>query len=442
MKISSEVYARRRDNKYARSKRMAVTIKAISISGYRSCVRTKFDPHEKLSALIGRNGSGKSSILNGIHLLGQLGSTQGYLRRSRVATLQARFSATFLVDGKEVFLKAKINYSINERSLDEVILSEESWNFKALGLRDEWIPVNFKNLLDYERYVWHFTRSPKIRKGLVKRRLPFQFFTDAISEEHVPLFCEKLDSIHKFLSSASYYSASQFTDPTRCPPSFEIENESVVQAFGQRNGHSRMLHDIYKAYQKRESSSEYQEFRALVGSEGLRLIDDLKFEEIPIPQSRFEIGVGGRITKQEVIRTLVVPSIIMDETRLSPSQLSEGTFKTLALMFYLVSDKSNLLLIEEPEVCIHHGLLKSVMELINAYSTRKQIMISTHSDFVLDSLDPENVFLVKKIGRDGTKIAAISKAFSKTDFRALHDYLAESGNLGEYWRHGGFEEIN
>ncbi len=52
------------------------------------------------------------------------------------------------------------------------------------------------------------------------------------------------------------------------------------------------------------------------------------------------------------------------------------------------------MILEEPEVCIHHGLLDSILDLILESSEKKQIIISTHSDFVLDKLDPENVFMV------------------------------------------------
>lgn len=119
--------------------------------------------------------------------------------------------------------------------------------------------------------------------------------------------------------------------------------------------------------------------------------------------------------------------------------MSEGTFKTLALVFYILSDKSELLLIEEPEVCIHHGLLSSIIELIKIQSKKKQIIISTHSDFVLDKLTPENVILVKKNPDKGTVATPLTKHLSKNDYSALKDYLANSGNLGEYWKEGGFE---
>ncbi len=58
----------------------------------------------------------------------------------------------------------------------------------------------------------------------------------------------------------------------------------------------------------------------------------------------------------------------------------------------------------------------------------------------LSQLDPENVILIDRTSDKGTKARAITKALSKTDFKALKQYLADSGNLGEYWREGGLSD--
>ena len=99
-----------------------------------------------------------------------------------------------------------------------------------------------------------------------------------------------------------------------------------------------------------------------------------------------------------------------------------------------------MLLIEEPEVCIHHGLLNSIVELIKTYSREKQIIISTHSDAVLDELDIHNVFKVTKDDGAGTKVTGINKSLKGQELRALRNFLKTEGTLGEYWRHGDLED--
>jgi predicted ATPase len=133
----------------------------------------------------------------------------------------------------------------------------------------------------------------------------------------------------------------------------------------------------------------------------------------------------------------VIPQFRLGRQKLSPNQLSEGTFKTLALLFHVITEESSALLIEEPEVCIHHGLLSSILELVKSYSRRKQMIISTHSDYVLDHVTPENVLRVTFDKSQGTSVHHISKIMTAKEYLALREYLEQDGNLGEYWREGG-----
>ena len=55
-----------------------------------------------------------------------------------------------------------------------------------------------------------------------------------------------------------------------------------------------------------------------------------------------------------------------------------------------------------------------------------------HAPMILDSIKSG----VKYIG---TEVKNLSKFLSKNEFKALKEYLSESGNLGEYWKEGGFE---
>ena len=78
------------------------------------------------------------------------------------------------------------------------------------------------------------------------------------------------------------------------------------------------------------------------------------------------------------------------------------------------------------------------MEILKQYSGSKQIVLSTHSEFVVDNLAPEQVRLVERDQSIGTQARALSAAMSERDFQALKEYLREFGGLGEYWRHSGF----
>jgi len=135
----------------------------------------------------------------------------------------------------------------------------------------------------------------------------------------------------------------------------------------------------------------------------------------------------------------VIPTVRRDADRLSFSQLSEGTLRALALVFYLLADDTDLVLLEEPEVGIHRGLLVSLLELIRSESQRKQILISTHAEGVLDAVQPENVFAVKRDAQGKTQVRALAQGTAEKDLAALREYLSQEGSLREYWRTFGLE---
>ena len=169
------------------------------------------------------------------------------------------------------------------------------------------------------------------------------------------------------------------------------------------------------------------------------MIENIRFQEVQLPSTSYEVKSGGKIRAVEKDRVIVVPSFVIDGNTLSPNQLSEGTFKTLALLFYVITNTSECLIIEEPEACVHHGLLNSIIQVILDCSRNKVILMSTHSDYVLDHLEPTSVILVSRSHRTGSTAQPLDKFLSREDYRALKRYLSDSGSLGEYWRDGGIE---
>ncbi len=410
-----------------------VWIEQFRIRGYRSCISTSIKASSDLSVLIGPNGSGKTNVLQGILLLRPF-----LLRRLRRSASEGRPNRTFLqasfrVGNVSIPYRVWVNYTTSDRNVDEVLSVREKWNFKAVTKVDRWsdFPSDTVHQSYYyvqRRYLGNSNSVPAIRLSneqplsfLPKRLRPF---VTAISE---------------YRSRISYYSASQFTNPSRCPSSFEIDEDGDLRDPGAfRNEHLQFVFDLYT--HSKTDPRRYEEYLSIVGNRGIGLIDRITWKQVKVSSSTVEVKSGGKVVKERRDRLLIIPNVYIKQSHLSFNQLSEGTFKTLALLFYLVTDKSGLLLIEEPEVCVHHGLLASVIELIKTFSREKQILCSTHSDFVLDSLTPEQVLSVKNEGRSGTIVRRISQDVSRKKYQALKDYLLTSGNLGEYWRHGGLDE--
>jgi len=384
-----------------------IKISKIEIVNYRSCIKTSIDVQDNLTTLIGINGVGKSNILNSLLLLKKINRNRFFHQEIIQETLKHTGLKLFLtIDKISYTLKSDIYIETDENNLDDVLYAEIFLK-KSKDKTQDWRPIP----IDLFSYV---ERLKIINKPFNDRKIQDEY----LKSEEGQIAIQIVD----FLLSISYYSATQFADPTRCPVSISIQ-ETEIQGIKNRESHSMFIYDLYSSYKSENKS--FIKYVNIINKNGIGLIENIKFTEHKYTELNN--------------RTVITPIFEIDGQRLSPNQLSEGTFKTLALIFYVLNDKSELLLIEEPEVCVHHGLLNSVIALIKQQSKEKQIIISTHSDFVLDKLKPENIILVKKDIQKGTLADKLSKTMSKDDYSALKEYLKTSGNLGEYWKEGGFE---
>jgi len=404
-------------------------LKSFEIRSYRSCLKTKFPLNEELTSLIGINGAGKSNILNAILLLRKICRTRfNPTQEKETSYNQSNIFVEVSHENKTLYVKGNIVFETDERNYDDVQFSQLKWKINEYFDISDWIELPIE-------YIG-FHESPHLIQSFEYlqykyRKTPNLFLPK--NKTLIPLLSEAFS----FFNGINYYSASQFSDPSRCPVSIELEESRPLRKYRQGSGHEHFIFDLYKSFKANDKN--YKKYLNAVNDDGIGLIEKIDFTEVDMPSSSYEVKSGGKIRKIERTRHLIVPRFTVNGSELSPNQLSEGTFKTLALIFYVLTDDSKLLLIEEPEVCIHHGLLSSVIELIQTQSRYKQIIISTHSDFVLDHLDPEHLLLVKRAPDKNTIATPLNKSMSYNDYKALRLYLQETGNLGDYWREGGFK---
>lgn len=400
----------------------------VDIHDYRTCFNSKFKPQHDLSVLIGPNGSGKTNLLNAVMLLNKLVEEEPHFHDEQ-PTGHCKLKAEFSIDGKKVILTANIDTYTDEYNNDNIISSRQEWYMKDFT-------GSAKRVLAPLWFVRHYTEGAHSRA--YRYVIPKYAFDRARDLYQIPEQARKpLSFLAGYLADMKYYSASQFTNPSSCPVSFEIEQEGRRSRGLKLKGHTKFLYDLYSQF--KANTPSFQQFIEIIGPDGIGLIDKVDFKEILTSSTEFSVRSGGKVEQRKRDKILVIPQFAIGRHELSPNQLSEGTFKTITLLFYLVTETSSLLLVEEPEVCVHHGLLASIIELIKHYSNDKQIIISTHSDFVLDKVKPINVYKVSGSSTNGTSVFHIPNSMSKRELVALRRYLETEGNLGEYWRHGGLE---
>lgn len=115
---------------------------------------------------------------------------------------------------------------------------------------------------------------------------------------------------------------------------------------------------------------------------------------------------------------------------LPASRLSDGTLRWIALLTILLHPTPPpLVCIEEPEIGLHPDVIHILADLLVEASSRMQLIVTTHSDILIDSLSytPESVIVCEK--EDGaTRLQRLSE-------KKLKIWLKEYG-LGNLWRSG------
>ena len=112
------------------------------------------------------------------------------------------------------------------------------------------------------------------------------------------------------------------------------------------------------------------------------------------------------------------------------SRLSDGSMKYLCLLAILLNPHPPpIVCIEEPEMGMHPDLLPKIADLLVEASQQCQLIVTTHSDILVDALTdrPESVVVCEK--HDG------KTSMTRLDRRDLSSWLGKY-RLGELWTKG------
>lgn len=121
---------------------------------------------------------------------------------------------------------------------------------------------------------------------------------------------------------------------------------------------------------------------------------------------------------------------IEGDFRIPATRLSDGTLRYLCLLAILCDpEPPPLICLEEPELGLHPDLLPKVADLLIEASTRTQLIVTTHSDILVDAMTPTpEAILVCEKHEGKTEI-------KRLDPEALSVWL-EKYRLGELWTRG------
>jgi predicted ATPase len=119
--------------------------------------------------------------------------------------------------------------------------------------------------------------------------------------------------------------------------------------------------------------------------------------------------------------------------------MSDGTLKMFAYLLLLEDPEPRAFIgIEEPENGLYHKLLEQLAREFRFHAEKSQgntqILITTHSPYFVDALNPEQVYMMKKNEKGATEITRTA------DMPTISPLVREGLPLGSLWYSNHFEE--
>lgn len=380
----------------------------LQVEGYRSLVDVIL-PLRPLMVMIGPNGSGKTALLEIIHLLKEamqghlsaaledLGGLQTVLSRPKINPPN-RLKVGLVVDAEDAFIQEPIRYRfclvprLVPRPIGYSISFEQlEWQRQPETVEPYYyIQVNDQGV----RY-----RTPE-EEGWMQPNWDYQHSELALAQ--VPKMYKEPEALRNTLARTRYLSYLDVgrQSPIRLPQSL---TPTVKPGPNGENLYSTL-------YNLRTSHDEVYD----------QILDTLYTAFPDFERLEFPVVGAGQVTMAWYQTDLSAP--------LYPTELSEGTLRFLWLATVLLSpDPAPIILIDEPEVSLHPEMLKLLSGLLRDAALRSQVIVATHAADLVRWLEPEEVVVLDKIeGRT---------QFTWADSLNLTNWLKEY-TLGELWLMG------
>jgi AAA domain, putative AbiEii toxin, Type IV TA system len=172
----------------------------------------------------------------------------------------------------------------------------------------------------------------------------------------------------------------------------------------------------------------------------LRLKDTETFDELESVCQR--IGIGSKIALQRFSSSEedikeneeYFVAVLLDGVNIG--LLSDGTIQVLSILVEIITSSPTVTtIIEEPEMRIHPGMLAKLLNEIKAYTFEDNLILSTHSPQVVAWTKPNQINLVCHHDQQ-----ILVRKLSPDETDRVSAYLCEEGNLGEWLYSGILDE--
>ncbi len=371
-------------------------ITSVHIRGFRCCADALFEPEPLITALVGKNGAGKTTILRAIEWL------------------------------SDAFAKPEVDVWaswLDWPSITIQLLIEE-WNYEYTFAYESQVIAEALRLHDAQGGARTIFRREGEELELTSPHRQVRMATNVLGLPFLYAVLPKLDDdlhhirrLRDFFRSVQYYSFDSAQ-----PLADGLIRQSVYENWSQAFEAEQRLTDsvlMRIAYMQERQPELLQELKQLVGIHGLALLDGIKVDKPPLENDRDSYFLWGAFSPATGVGGA--------GRHCSFSDLSAGTRRVLSILVSVLFDKRSVMLLEQPEDSIHPGLLRKLLDILRSYSHRTQLIFSTHSPAVLDLLRPEEVRLVT--APDGKTTI---RRLSNHEVESAKQFLKDEGAFSEF----------
>ncbi len=380
-------------------------IESLRVENYRALRKVELDNLTPMTVLLGPNGSGKSTVFDVFNFLSecfQFGLRHTWDRRGRGKELKTRGS-----DGPVVF-----DLKYRERPKSPIITYHLAIDegLKGPEVIEEWLqwrrgthgkPFRF---LEFHRGIGRAVSGEmpdaEDKRKETELRSPSLIAANTLGQlaEH-----PRVAALREFITDwyVSYLSIDQTRSQPEAGPEERLgksgENLSNVIQYLKEQYPERLDH-IFSILRQRVPRLE-------------------RVDAEPMPDGRLLLQIKDAPFEKPVLAKFA----------------SDGTLKLLAYLIVLYDpEPPRFIGIEEPENFLHPRLLPELAEECRAASERSQLLITTHSPFLLNAMRAEEV---RVLYRDEQGFAQVVRS---SDIQGIPEFVKAGASLGHLWMEGHF----
>ncbi|RZJ48577.1 MAG: ATP-binding cassette domain-containing protein, partial [Flavobacterium sp.] len=340
----------------------------LNISDYKNLNVDLQNSNAGIVAFIGNNGSGKSNILEALSIIFshlfqkkekdipfnfsisyEIGSA-----RNKVSIQKQKTSVTTSIDGE----KKSDPYNYLPKQIIAIYSGEEDRLWRKC----------YRPL--YMEYIRDITSAHNSKLGIYNE-LPRMLYVNKFYW-HISLLC--------LLLNRKYNPNDEF-----CKNILGIKNVNSVKFIFNKSNYSGYAESLVKQFiQEIDHKDEYslEDFQKLVDGKGYNLIDVYKY-----------LYIAFTPDKKKMLENIIIK---YNDENLEVEDFSEGEKKMLlikaALEFAGLED--SLFVLDEPDAHIHLSNKVEIKKVFNHYSDNRQVIITTHSPTLTDTLEEESLIMM------------------------------------------------